>query len=78
MGPLYTVSYGMYLFVDFLILSKFINFSYNMKNFLNTSKALFSISVNWWRDYSTLADYIQKWRLLNSQMKVLPFKKGFG
>ena len=49
-----------------------------MKNFLNTSKALFSISVNWWRDYSTLADYIQKWRLLNSQMKVLPFKKGFG
>lgn len=51
MGPLYTVSYGMYLFVDFLIL------------------------INWWRDYSTLADYIQKWRLLNSQMKVLPFKK---
>jgi len=51
MGPLYTVAYGMYLFVDFLIL------------------------INWWRDYSTLADYIQKWRLLNSQMKVLPFKK---
>merc|ERR1719192_2244126 len=51
MGPLYTVSYGMYLFVDFLIL------------------------INWWRDYSTVADYIQKWRLLNSQMRVLPFKK---
>lgn len=33
------------------------------------------VLLNWYNDRKTIRGYIDKWKLLNSQLRILPFKK---